>query len=844
MKRSLVDGVLSAPPINSLRRIDGVPLLGLLDLPSLPSLGLVLDYTQSTYASGALANAVADGPDAVGYSGRYAELNGSSDTVNFGEISALNIAGKSVTFTWMWKPSASASGTEFFFSKGGNTAGYGAFRGESNSVSALSKNGTSNYHVVTADGVEANGVWNIGQVTYANGEITAYTVNGTSGFTESAPASGTYVDSVQGFTIGCRRRESDALAMNFYDGGIADVHAIEGGTTIFRAQLNEYSTGSLDGYAALDSSGNGNHGAYNGCEVGGVTEGPDISALIYEDYPTSVFFDGVNDYARKAVTEFRASDSSGAVEVQFATTAETGVFFGVNDEVADFNNFNVRMIDGQLGISTRTASGQPTNYVRTVDTFNDGELHTFRAESNGSSYTLLVDGVAVSTEVGGGSNNGDWFADIGNTQNVTIGVMKRSSESNFFEGIIRDVKVYDSTDTLVNHWKMYGGDPYDDQVGEDDLTANGSPIKVADKLRGREVPQTCFADWNKEVRISTAFKNSRLGFAYDTFLNASGRGFTATASSTSVATLALPFTAQVGDILRVRCVVLAGSPSVQLRISDLNYGSRSNSEALSVGENTVILTATGASAHLSITEGDATNVSIASLSIEVMQGSGTNSILIPASSADPTKDALGNDIDNPRGAYINPAGSGEKVVVPYHSSLNVTTTFELFFAGNFYIPAGSTQYRVLFDRLDWNNSKRSIMLYRDTNDSAEAGKLRFILDGDGSSPSDYYGVWYALDERPLYRFQFDGSGPTFKIWKYINGAWSAVTVYDAGSVGMPTSIYTSDIPFLIGGSFTDDADPNEAWDKPISPPAIYNRVLTDEEADVVRQVFEAKYGEF
>jgi predicted nucleic-acid-binding Zn-ribbon protein len=64
-------------------------------------------------------------------------------------------------------------------------------------------------------------------------------------------------------------------------------------------------------------------------------------------------------------------------------------------------------------------------------------------QSNGDAYTMRLNGQAQAITLTGGSNNGNWFGDVPNRDNMVIGGMKRTTESAFYKGLIAEILIYD-----------------------------------------------------------------------------------------------------------------------------------------------------------------------------------------------------------------------------------------------------------------------------------------------------------------------------------------------------------------------------------------------------------------
>ena len=196
-------------------------------------------------------------------------------------------------------------------------------------------------------------------------------------------------------------------------------------------------------------------------------------------------FDGVDDYIDVPVADIRPSDLSGRIEAYFSCPpGTTGAIFAKSDTATADNYFSLAIFSGKLAVTYQPGN----NRTDTVAAFDDGLLHHVILESNGSSWTITVDGVVQPTVQFIGSNTGQWLGDVVSSDNTTIGCLIRTSAVSFFSGIIHDVKIYDPTDTLVNHWRGYGVNDWSDQVGSNDGTVVGaSTVYIPNKTDGTSV---------------------------------------------------------------------------------------------------------------------------------------------------------------------------------------------------------------------------------------------------------------------------------------------------------------------------------------------------------------------
>jgi hypothetical protein len=195
---------------------------------------------------------------------------------------------------------------------------------------------------------------------------------------------------------------------------------------------------------------------------------------------------------------------------------------------------------------------------------------------------------------------------------------------------------------------------------------------------------------------------------------------------------------------------------------------------------------------------------------------------IPASLADPTKDALGNDIDNPRGELLNPRGvAGDYAEILDDPSLDVTTEWSGAIVGNLWDDELTTKY--LYHRFDSANNKRSWGFVRSSSyGSSDDGKLRILLSPSGTSTGQWSGDIDVPNRNAVLSWSYNGTAGTFFI--YIDGVkYTPTTV--SGTI--PASLFTPDTQLPI--RLFQDFDGNNPSDKQFLPPLMYNRELSPSE---------------
>src|SRR3989344_6066257 len=158
-------------------------------------------------------------------------------------------------------------------------------------------------------------------------------------------------------------------------------------------------------------------------------------------------FDGSNDYLYNGgVANFRGSDNTGTITSWVKTTAAEEAIFVSSDEATD--SFYIRTYVNTGKISIQVSVGNIL--VRGDTPIDDGKWHFVVVTSDGSAYTLYADGVLQTLTVVAGSNNGAWFNDVANRDNIAVGAMIRNTgnPNNPYSGLIDDVRIYDKALTL------------------------------------------------------------------------------------------------------------------------------------------------------------------------------------------------------------------------------------------------------------------------------------------------------------------------------------------------------------------------------------------------------------
>jgi len=236
--------------------------------------------------------------------------------------------------------------------------------------------------------------------------------------------------------------------------------------------------------------------ALDGCDFGVISQIKALNPLIVTDpallnsanigrpipQRTMRRFNGTTQYTIKAVSDYRSGDASGAIEVTFSTTATgTNIILNSSNDVASGDNLSVGIREsGNVYIIVKVNG--VNSGIKTVNSFNDGLTHTARYISNGSAFSIEVDGALQTTTPTHSPNEGWWFGDVIGRDNLIIGAFFAGGVSAHFDGTISQVIVYDPSGNAVNQWELVenGGSIMRDALGVHDLTYVNNPVVTTD----------------------------------------------------------------------------------------------------------------------------------------------------------------------------------------------------------------------------------------------------------------------------------------------------------------------------------------------------------------------------
>ncbi len=627
-----------------------------------------------------------------------------------------------------------------------------------------------------------------------------------------------------------------ANGTGYFEGDVSEVRFFTwaGTAKVYRAryQFNEHAdlgaTG-LDGLPCFDSTGNGHHLTYNGCS-GATGEGIDpVFAGLAEDGDKWYFANHATSARRsKNLTapvgwgtigsefEFRLYPTSlalGAHGAIFATFTSTGAAWAASFKKVG-GNLRVTMGGYTDGLNAVTFSNSS---LKLSSLLNKWSVIKIKFIAGG--VETYLNGVLKETDTWTSPNtNYPTFSQIGSASNTGSG----------FTGIVdyaaADGAVFFDKDSLVN-----GGVYTVDQMRETILQTAGM-----DWNRG------AYAPWAKYNETSDFDADIRCTLTKTTVAGEANALKTTLDSSVGTSHYLVDNSPNFSSGKKYRITGQYYIPSGQIakwvQLDQGGYGKiielKTNGAWTAI--NHVFTANQTKSFRVYASDG---NISVngnpngeyfafKDLKIEVFD----DAILIPVSDDDPTVDALGTAIADPRinDHQINLFGDGEYVECVNDSSLDLTTeaTWEIW--GNFYLNDLSNNR--LFSKYQSTTDDRDWSIYKS---GGTDGEVVFVASSDGTAANLKSATISGITSGLGY-LAITFSGGVLKA--YWNGA--PITV---GSHSLPTSLNTSTANVQISG-INSQSELIQQTDEQIGSAKLYDRALT---ADEVLKNFNAqksKYG--
>jgi len=179
-------------------------------------------------------------------------------------------------------------------------------------------------------------------------------------------------------------------------------------------------------------------------------------------------FDG-NDKLAAIVANFRSADSSGTYELtgfRSSSTDNDQTLFASSDigTTTSYIQGFVASATGRVTITVRNAGGAVNTVSGTLNVC-DSIRHTIHIKSNGTTWSILIDGMVDTPIVVTNNNTGDWFADVTLRDNLSHGAIVKTTsimwaicemgQHRFYSRELSDAEC------LVNHQRGWKSTPSD-----------------------------------------------------------------------------------------------------------------------------------------------------------------------------------------------------------------------------------------------------------------------------------------------------------------------------------------------------------------------------------------------
>ena len=156
-------------------------------------------------------------------------------------------------------------------------------------------------------------------------------------------------------------------------------------------------------------------------------------------------------YLKYTVANFRSSDQSWTIVVAIKTTSTAiGRFVASSDE---WGGGTFLIFDMQADWTVRITTSSGTAYSIT-ETVNDGQWHFIAVSSDWTNYKMYLDW-AFKTFTTTTGQDGEWFADVANRDNLTVGADEGGSVWWYFDWYIGWVRIFDTQLSELEHANLY-----------------------------------------------------------------------------------------------------------------------------------------------------------------------------------------------------------------------------------------------------------------------------------------------------------------------------------------------------------------------------------------------------
>ena len=167
-------------------------------------------------------------------------------------------------------------------------------------------------------------------------------------------------------------------------------------------------------------------------------------------------FGGTDEYMTTSAVTSSATEGTVALWVKTVSSSTNNHLVSWSQAGQSQQYMNVRInTSGKPEVYYHV--GSANNVTNGGTDVNDNVWNHIALVSDGSAYSLYVNGVAETLTTSSGSNNGAWVNTISSVDNTTIGASRRTAIKGASEALIDEVAIWDSALTSSQISQVYNG---------------------------------------------------------------------------------------------------------------------------------------------------------------------------------------------------------------------------------------------------------------------------------------------------------------------------------------------------------------------------------------------------
>jgi hypothetical protein len=195
-----------------------------------------------------------------------------------------------------------------------------------------------------------------------------------------------------------------------------------------------------------------------------------LPLLLFGQNNYSLYFDG-GDYLYKSIANYRSGDAKGAISF-WAKSNNLNNHQSVlssGDEASATRYVWVWMVDGGEFAFENRNNDVKDSFNSDDEVFSTSVWKHFIISSNSDTTRLYVNNIEQATTVSSGVNDGDWFSDTANRDNLCIGALYRNSIALQGKMYIDEFSIFSDSLTDQQRDQLYNGGFPTDVSGMDNL---------------------------------------------------------------------------------------------------------------------------------------------------------------------------------------------------------------------------------------------------------------------------------------------------------------------------------------------------------------------------------------